>query len=79
LSESPLLDEIRKLLDLKMQSGEAHNSSTSASWPVITAFIEEELEAAQSWQADKLQKLGSEPLDTLLHEAVLYCDSKPHL
>jgi len=74
LDEGALLDEIRTLLALKMQSGEAQ-SAPAGSWPAISAFIEQELEQAERWQSDTPEKLKSEPLDVFLHEAVLHASA----
>jgi|GEM_PF-2081696 len=71
LTGQPLLDEIRQLLELKMQSGEADSSATS-SWQAIPAFIEAEINQAQNWPGATQEKLSSEPLDTFLREAVLH-------
>jgi len=74
MEEGALLDEIRKLLALKMQSGEAQ-STQAGHWPAITAFIEQELARAEHWQADRSEKRSSEPLDAFLHEAVLHASA----
>jgi len=71
ISEPTLLEEIRQLLKLKMQSGEA-DSSRIANWQAISAFIEEELQQAQRWQADRPSPQSAEPLDAFLYETVLH-------
>jgi len=71
ISDPTLLEEIRQLLKLKMQSGEA-DSSRVANWQAIPAFIEEELQQAQHWQADRPSPQSAEPLDAFLCETVLH-------
>jgi len=76
ITGQPLLDEIRQLLELKMQSTEADRCQTS-SWQAIPAFIEEAIKQAQNWQGSAPEKASSEPLDTFLHEAVLHFSACP--
>ncbi len=73
LDDPALLDEINRLLDIKMRSGEAEYSER---WPGIHAFIEQELNRLASNDFEqKMEHKNVEELDHFLRETVhLYSD-----
>jgi uncharacterized protein len=68
LNDQPLLDEINRLLDVKMRAGEA---ATSPRWDGLHAFIESELEAAAARTIGEAARADAGALDALLRETVL--------
>ena len=69
VDDPALLDEINRLLEIKMRAGEAEYSPR---WPHIHAFIEAELARAGSAPADYRRPDGnSSELDAFLRETVL--------
>jgi uncharacterized protein len=65
LHDQALLDEINRLLEVKMRAGEA---ATSPRWHGIHAFIESELEAAASQVITETTRPDSAALDAFLAE-----------
>jgi uncharacterized protein len=66
LDDAALIDEINRLLEVKMRAGEA---ATSPRWEGIHAFILAELEAAQAYSPNTAPKLAASGLDDLLRDA----------
>jgi hypothetical protein len=69
-----LVDEINRLLQIKMRVGEA---AKSPPWPRIQAFIEEELALAQTYVPAAAEKRESAPLDHFLYKTILQFGGKP--
>jgi uncharacterized protein len=67
LDDRSLVDEINRLLEVKMRAGEA---ATSPRWEGIHRFILAELEVAQAWRPAATTGSDSAPLDALLRDAV---------
>lgn len=68
LDDRALLDEINRLLDVKMRAGEA---ATSPRWHGIHAFIERELEVAAAQVLADSSRPDTSMLDAFLAETVL--------
>ena len=68
LDDRALLDEINRLLDVKMRAGEA---ATSPRWNGIHDFIERELEVAAAQVLVDLSRPDTSMLDAFLAETVL--------
>lgn len=68
LEEGPLLQDIVELLVAKQRAGEAQYG---ARWPVLHAFIEEELARSQAVITTSPDKRNDALLDALLFETVL--------
>lgn len=68
LSDSALLEEINKLLAVKMKAGE---SATSPRWVGIHDFIEAELAEAMKHTPEQGPRTDGRPLDQYLHDAVM--------
>ena len=68
LLDPELTDEINRLLEVKMRSGEA---ATSPRWQAIHAFIESELAAAQAYAMAQTEPMGMEAMDDFLHQTVV--------
>jgi uncharacterized protein len=68
LDDAALIDELNRLLDVKMRVGEA---KTSPPWPGIQAFIDRELEIALAWVPPALRRRPMAELDDYLRECVL--------
>jgi uncharacterized protein len=66
--DTALLNEINRLLEIKMQAGEAEYS---ARWPAIHAFIEQELLSAECNPDYKRPEGDARELDLFLKEVVL--------
>jgi len=75
LAERPLLDEINRLLDVKMRAGEA---ATSPRWPGIHAFIERELEVAAAQAPNGDTRSDASLLDAFLAETILKNERERH-
>ena len=73
LDDAVLIDEINRLLQIKMRAGEA---ATSPRWEGLHAFIERELLAAESHTIKRGALPDTHALDTFLHETVLRFDSE---
>ena len=71
LNDVALIDELNRLLEIKMRAGE---SQTSPRWPGIQAFIDRELEVAQAWVPPPLRRRPMAELDEFLRDCV--CDQK---
>jgi uncharacterized protein len=67
LDDAALIDEISRLLEVKMRAGEA---ATSPRWEGIHRFILSELEVAQGWTPAVTRAGCVEALDELLRQAV---------
>jgi predicted nucleotidyltransferase len=72
LDDPAVVAEINALLAAKMRAGEA---AASARRPVLHAFIERELEAAQASVIVESHRVDSRELDSLLRDAVLYWEA----
>jgi predicted nucleotidyltransferase len=68
VDDAALVAEINRLLEMKMRAGEA---ATSPRWEGLHAFIERELEAAQSSVIVESHHVDVRALDRFLCEAVL--------
>jgi uncharacterized protein len=68
IDDRALVDEINRLLEVKMRAGEA---ATSPRWEGIHAFIVSELEAAQAHQPTAGERRSTDALDDLLRDCVL--------
>ena len=68
LDDPALLDEINRLLDVKMRAGEA---ATSPRWPGIHHFIENELDAAGAQTVEESSRPDTSMLDAFLAQTVL--------
>jgi predicted nucleotidyltransferase len=68
LHDVPLLEEINRLLEVKMRAGEA---ATSPRWPAIHAFIESELAVAEAHTIAPVPPLDTQALDAFLLRTVL--------
>jgi uncharacterized protein len=68
LDESDLIDEINKLLEVKMRAGE---SATSPRWEAIHAFILREVELAEANSPPAVDRRSAAELDELLRNCVL--------
>ena len=68
LDDPALLDEINRLLDVKMRAGEA---ATSPRWPGIHHFIENELDAAGAQTVEESSRPDTSSLDAFLAQTVL--------
>ena len=68
LDDHVLIDEINRLLAIKMSAGEAEYSPR---WPAIHAFIEEELEGAERNPDYKRPQGDARELDQFLMEVVM--------
>jgi predicted nucleotidyltransferase len=73
LSDPALLDEINRLLELKMRADEA---ATSPRWPGLHAFIESELALAQTHVPQERASSDAAALDTFLAQTILDNDKK---
>jgi uncharacterized protein len=73
LHDQALMDEINRLLDVKMRAGEA---ATSPRWPGIHAFIESELAEAASRPVAESARPDTSMLDGFLAEVVLTTERK---
>jgi predicted nucleotidyltransferase len=73
LHDRPLIDEINRLLEVKMRAGEA---ATSPRWDGIHAFIESELAVAESHAMGTAAKTDTRALDECLHRTVLQYEEK---
>jgi predicted nucleotidyltransferase len=71
LTDPALIDEINRLLEVKMRAGEA---ATSPRWHGIHAFIEQELAVAQGHNVVVGPKPDTSALDRYLHETVCRFD-----
>ena len=67
LNDVALIDELNRLLEIKMRAGE---SQTSPRWPGIQAFIDRELEVAQAWVPPPLRRRPMAELDEFLRDCV---------
>jgi uncharacterized protein len=67
LDDAALIDEINRLLAVKMRAGEA---ATSPRWEDIHRFIQAELETAQQWAPAVARQGGMEDLDDFLRQTV---------
>lgn len=67
LDDAALIDEINRLLEVKMRAGEA---ATSPRWEGIHAFILTELEAAQAYKPSASSVRGMQELDAFLRQAI---------
>lgn len=67
LHDPALVDEINRLLDVKMRAGEA---ATSARWPGLHRFIEAELLVAEANPPQEHMKPETGELDTFLFDCV---------
>lgn len=68
LDDAALLDEINRLLEVKMRAGEA---ATSPRWPGLHDFIVQELEAAAVQQIVDTTRADRAPLDKFLAAMVM--------
>lgn len=68
LTDRALLDEINRLLEVKMRAGEA---ATSPRWNGLHAFIERELEVAAAEVISEALRADTTALDAFLRETVL--------
>ena len=73
LDDRPLLDEINRLLEVKMRAGEA---ATSPRWPGIHDFIEGELAAAETHVVADATRPDTTALDAFMTETVRKHDAK---
>jgi predicted nucleotidyltransferase len=73
LDDRALLDEINRLLAVKMRSGEA---AASSRWHGIHAFIARELDAAANWVIPPDDPANGEALDAFLAETILNNEEK---
>lgn len=71
--EPALIDEINRLLEVKMRAGE---TATSARWPGLHRFIEEELALAEANAPREHQKTETGELDAFLFGCVC-CHDRP--
>lgn len=71
--DDALLDELNRLLEVKMRAGEA---ATSARWPAIHAFIESELQLAQAHQVEHDPRPDASGLDAFLFDVVTHVAEK---
>jgi uncharacterized protein len=67
LDDAALIDEINRLLEVKMRVGEA---ATSPRWEAIHRFILKELDVAQGWAPAVARQGRVEDLDDFLRQAV---------
>jgi uncharacterized protein len=67
LDDAALIDEINRLLEVKMRAGEA---ATSARWEGIHAFIVSELESARAHAPAAGERLGMPALDAFFRACV---------
>lgn len=67
VDDRDLIDEVNRLLEVKMRAGEA---ATSPRWPRIHAFIESELATAQAHAVAVTERPDSGVLDAFLHEMI---------
>jgi uncharacterized protein len=75
LNDKTLLDEINRLLEVKMRAGEA---ATSPRWVGIHDFIESELEAAAQHVVADSTRPNTAAVDAFLAETVLNNDRERH-
>lgn len=75
LRDDALLDELNRLLEVKMRAGEA---ATSPRWPAIHAFIENELQLAQAHQIEHDPQPDTSGLDAFLFDVVTSMENKKH-
>jgi len=68
LDDRALLDEINRLLEMKMRAGEA---ATSPRWNGLHAFIESELAAAEAQHVQASTRADAAALDAFLFQTVL--------
>jgi len=75
LTQQSLIDEINRLLEVKMRAGEA---ATSPRWPGIHAFIESEMEVAAAHTIGEAAVAERRELDAFLAETILKNESERH-
>lgn len=68
-----VLDELNRLLEVKMRAGEA---ATSPRWPAIHAFIERELQLAQAHNEEHDPRPDTSGLDAFLFDVVTHVEEK---
>jgi hypothetical protein len=73
VSDPALIDDINRLLEVKMRAGEA---AKSPPWPSIQAFIESELALAQEFSPHAGTRPEANALDDFLRETVLLFELK---
>lgn len=73
LQDDTLLDELNRLLEIKMRAREA---ATSPRWPVIHAFIESELQLAQAHKVENDPPPDTSGLDASLFDVVTSMENK---
>ena len=73
LRDDTLLDELNRLLEVKMRAREA---ATSPRWPAIHAFIENELQLAQAHQIEHDPPPDTSGLDAFLFDVVTSMENK---
>ncbi len=73
LDDAALKEEIARLLDVKMRSGEA---KFGPRWPRIHTFIETELSRLARSEPENSPKQPTDALDRFLMETVLACDAR---
>ncbi|NBD20492.1 nucleotidyltransferase domain-containing protein [Aquabacterium fontiphilum] len=71
--DDALLDELNRLLEVKMRAGEA---ATSTRWPAIHAFIESELQMAQAHKVEHDPRPDTSGLDVFLFDVVTHVEEK---
>jgi predicted nucleotidyltransferase len=73
LDQRDLIDEINKLLEVKMRAGE---SATSPRWEAIHAFILREVELAEANSPPAVERPSAAELDELLRNCVLNLNNR---
>lgn len=73
LQDDTLLDELNRLLEVKMRAGEA---ATSPRWPAIHAFIESELQLALAHKVKLDPPPNTSGLDAFLFDVVTSMENK---
>lgn len=73
VQDDALLDELNRLLEVKMRAGEA---ATSPRWPAIHAFIESELQLALAHKAEHDPQPNTSGLDAFLFDVVTSMENK---
>lgn len=73
LQDDTLLEELNRLLEVKMRAGEA---ATSPRWPAIHAFIESELQLAQAHKVEHSPPPNTSGLDAFLFDVVTSMENK---
>ncbi len=73
VQDDALLDELNRLLEVKMRAGEA---ATSPRWPAIHTFIESELQLAQAHKVEHDPRPDTSGLDAFLFDVVTHAEEK---